>query len=85
MAIKNNNMSKIPNYDPSHFDHLRWPGQDFLKFANSDLLKFLKNIYLPRKSLRSLVREGNSVTELRIGYKVRGRSRLYKYTFNKSI
>jgi len=44
MAIKNNNMSKIPNYDPSHFDHLR-------------------------KSLRTLVREGNSVTELRIGYK----------------
>ena len=23
MAIKNNNMRKIPNYDPSHLDHLR--------------------------------------------------------------
>lgn len=23
MAIKNNNMRKIPNYDPEHLDHLR--------------------------------------------------------------
>ena len=22
-GIKNNNVNKIPNYDPSHFDHLR--------------------------------------------------------------
>ena len=44
MAIKNNNMAKIPNYDPSHFDRLK-------------------------KSLRSLIRDGNSLTELNIGYK----------------
>ena len=44
MAIKNNNMAKIPNYDPSHFDQLK-------------------------KSLRTLIREGNSLTELNIGYK----------------
>jgi len=44
MAIKNNNMAKIPNYDPSHFDRLK-------------------------KNLRSLIREGNSLTELNIGYK----------------
>jgi len=44
MAIKNNNMAKIPNYDPSHFDQLK-------------------------KSLRSLIRDGNSLTELNIGYK----------------
>ena len=44
MAIKNNNMAKIPNYDPSHFDRLK-------------------------KSLRTLIREGNSLTELNIGYK----------------
>ena len=23
MAIRNNNMRKIPNYDPTHVDHLR--------------------------------------------------------------
>ena len=44
MAIKNNNMAKIPNYDPSHFDQLK-------------------------KSLRTLIRDGNSLTELNIGYK----------------
>jgi len=44
MAIKNNNMAKIPNYDPSHFDRLK-------------------------KNLRSLIRDGNSLTELNIGYK----------------
>ena len=44
MAIKNNNMAKIPNYDPSHFEQLK-------------------------KSLRTLIRDGNSLTELNIGYK----------------
>jgi len=43
MAIKNNNVNKIPNYDPSHFDHLK-------------------------KSLKTYLREGNFVTELKIGF-----------------
>jgi len=43
MAIKNNNVNKIPNYDPSHFEHLK-------------------------KGLKSHLREGNFVTELKIGY-----------------
>ena len=45
LAVKNNNVNKIPNYDPSHFEHLR-------------------------KSLKSYVREGNFVTEMKIGLKV---------------
>jgi len=44
MAIKNNNVSKIPNYDPSHFERLK-------------------------KSLKSFIRDGNYVTEMKIGYK----------------
>eukprot|EP00090_Calanus_glacialis_P014214 TRINITY_DN22941_c0_g1_i1.p1 TRINITY_DN22941_c0_g1~~TRINITY_DN22941_c0_g1_i1.p1 ORF type:complete len:828 (-),score=364.25 TRINITY_DN22941_c0_g1_i1:57-2540(-) len=43
MAIKNNNVNKIPNYDPSHFDHLK-------------------------KGLKTHLREGNFVTELKIGF-----------------
>jgi len=43
-AIKNNNVNKIPNYDPSHFEHMK-------------------------KIFRSFLREGNFVTELKIGYK----------------
>jgi len=43
MAIKNNNVNKIPNYDPSHYDHLK-------------------------KGLKMHLREGNFVTELKIGY-----------------
>lgn len=42
MAIKNNNVNKIPNYDPSHFEHLK-------------------------KTLKSFVREGNYVTEMKVG------------------
>ncbi len=45
LAVKNNNVNKIPNYDPSHFEHLR-------------------------KSLKTYVREGNFVTEMKIGLKV---------------
>lgn len=41
MAIKNNNVSKIPSYDPEHVEHLR-------------------------KLLRSLLRRGNYVAELKI-------------------
>lgn len=41
MAIKNNNMSKIPSYNPEHVEHLK-------------------------KLLRTLVRRGNYVTELKI-------------------
>jgi len=41
MAIKNNNVNKIPNYDPSHFEHLK-------------------------KTLKSFVREGNYVTEMKV-------------------
>ena len=41
MAIKNNNMSKIPSYSPDHVEHLK-------------------------KLLRTLVRRGNYVTELKI-------------------
>jgi len=44
MAVKNNNVNKIPNYDPSHFDHLK-------------------------KTLKSFIREGKFVTELKIGLK----------------
>ncbi|XP_023321469.1 nucleolar MIF4G domain-containing protein 1 [Eurytemora carolleeae] len=44
LAVKNNNVNKIPNYDPSHLDHLR-------------------------KGLKSHIREGNFVTELKIGLK----------------
>merc|ERR1719158_515663 len=43
MAIKNNNVNKIPNYDPSHFEHLK-------------------------KCLKTHLREGNFVTELKIGF-----------------
>ena len=43
MAIKNNNVNKIPNYDPSHFEHLK-------------------------KSLKTYLREGNFVTEMKIGF-----------------
>jgi len=43
MAIKNNNVNKIPNYDPSHFELLK-------------------------KGLKTHLREGNFVTELKIGY-----------------
>jgi len=42
MAIKNNNVNKIPNYDPSHFEHLK-------------------------KTLKTFVREGNYVTEMKVG------------------
>lgn len=41
MAVRNNNMNKIPNYDPSQTEHLK-------------------------KLLRSLIRKGNSVVELKI-------------------
>lgn len=41
MAIKNNNVSKIPSYSPEHVEHLK-------------------------KLLRSLVRRGNYVAELKI-------------------
>ena len=44
MAIKNNNVNKIPNYDPSHFENLK-------------------------KGLKNHLREGNFVTEMKIGYR----------------
>ena len=45
-GIKNNNVNKIPNYDPSHFEHLK-------------------------KILKTFIREGNFVSEMKIGLKVK--------------
>ena len=42
LAVKNNNVNKMPHYDPSHLDHLK-------------------------KVLKTFVREGCLVTELKIG------------------
>eukprot|EP00088_Acartia_fossae_P050313 TRINITY_DN5628_c0_g1_i2.p1 TRINITY_DN5628_c0_g1~~TRINITY_DN5628_c0_g1_i2.p1 ORF type:complete len:821 (+),score=294.37 TRINITY_DN5628_c0_g1_i2:36-2465(+) len=44
LAVKNNNVNKIPNYDPSHFEHLK-------------------------KILKTFIREGNFVSEMKIGLK----------------
>jgi len=44
LAVKNNNFTKIPNYDPSHFEHLK-------------------------KILKSFIREGCLVYEMKIGLK----------------
>ena len=45
IAVKNNNVNKMPNYDPEHIKHL---------------LKILK----------TFIREGNYVVEMKIGLKV---------------
>ena len=45
LAVKNNNFTKIPNYDPSHFEHLK-------------------------KILKTFIREGCLVYEMKIGLKV---------------
>jgi nucleolar MIF4G domain-containing protein 1 len=34
LAIKNNNMAKIPNYDPSHSEHLKKLMKGFLRKGN---------------------------------------------------
>ena len=39
MAIKNNNMRKIPSYDPTHIDHLRKVIKGLLKGMNIFLMR----------------------------------------------
>jgi nucleolar MIF4G domain-containing protein 1 len=34
LAVKNNNMAKIPNYDPSHSEHLKKLMKGFLHKGN---------------------------------------------------
>ena len=41
MAIKNNNMRKIPNYDPEHLDHLRKLIKGFIRGMWSCQLNFV--------------------------------------------
>jgi nucleolar MIF4G domain-containing protein 1 len=31
LAVKNNNVNKIPNYDPSHFEHLKKTLKGYLR------------------------------------------------------
>jgi nucleolar MIF4G domain-containing protein 1 len=31
LAVKNNNVNKIPNYDPSHFEHLKKSLKGYLR------------------------------------------------------
>ena len=46
LAVKNNNVNKIPNYDTTHFEHLR-------------------------KTLKIYIRDGNFVSVMKIGLKVK--------------
>ena len=33
LAVKNNNVNKIPNYDPSHFEHLKKTMKGYLRLV----------------------------------------------------
>lgn len=54
LAIKNNNMTKIPNYDPSYAEHLKKLLKSFIRkgyyvtqlnISLEDLLKGKKNLF----------------------------------------
>jgi len=61
LAIKNNNMSKIPQYDPSRIEHLKKILKSFIYKGNSvtqfnvtleDLLEGMKNNAIQSKNMK---------------------------------
>lgn len=44
LAIRNNNMRKIPNYDPTHLEHLRKLIRNYVRGA---LVRFIRQFFLP--------------------------------------
>jgi len=44
MAIKNNNVKKIPNYDPTHQAHLQKISKTFLRPGKNELLRIYEQL-----------------------------------------
>jgi len=64
LAIKNNNMSKIPQYDPSRIEHLKKILKSFIHKGNSvtqfnvtleDLLEGMKNNAIQLENMKRVI------------------------------